>query len=614
MTATLIHGVSKAWRAPERLRVSEWADRNLMLDPLVNADGGRYRSAQTPYAREWMDSATCSWVRQVTIVAGTQVGKTTTLNSVLGYAIAQDPGPVMVVVPRTSDVPTFHERRLMPMIRGCAALTAELSDRAHDTKRREILFRRAIIYLRSSQSPADLASVPVRYLLADEVDKYPGWSGREASPLDLCKERQRTFWNSVCFVTSTPTVPGAAVWTEFTDGDRRHYWVPCPHCGGYQVLRWSQVKFDSGLGAREMRRRREAHYECEHCSGEIDDQSKRTMLERGIWCPQSVPLDHWLAGADKKDRADHRSYHLWAAYSPWLTWWKLAAQFLASKDSPAKLQNWVNSWLAEPWVERLEAPTDDAVTQCIVPGFRTGTIPDGCLIATAGCDVQKDRIYYVVRGWGLDEESWMLACGSVQTFADLDDVICKNTWGTRGGVGVRCGVIDSRYRRDEVLDLVRRRPVLRLGVGVDRSGPLDFSTQRLDKHPRTGQPLPNSVLIWSLTVGRFKDYVSSRMLRPASWHLPDDVSDDYRRQVVSEHKVRVRSGARESERWVVKPGSAANHLWDCEVYAVAAAKMIHIEQLRRAVGGDGGAATPGRRQPPPRRGDSEKPRFPRLSK
>lgn len=614
MTTVEIPGVSSAWLAPESMPPSQWADGNLVLDPLVNADGGRYRTSVTPYVVEWLDSAGCSWVRQVSIVAGTQIGKTTAINGVLGYAIAQDPGPVMVVVPRTSDVPTFHERRFMPLVRSSPALAAELTDRAHDAKRREILFRRSVVYLRSSQSPADLASVPVRYLLADEVDKFPGWSGREASPLDLARERMRTFWNAVCYVTSTPTVPGGAIWGEWLDGDRRRYWVPCPHCGRHQVLRFAQVKFDASLTAAAMRRQRQAHYECEHCKREIDDQAKRGMLAAGVWCPESAKLEEWRAGGAERDRADHRSYHLWAGYSPWLTWWKIAAQFLASKDNPARLQNWVNSWLAEPWVEKLDAPTDDVVRECMVPGFRMGQIPDGCLVATAGCDVQKDRIYYVVRGWGLDEESWLLACGQAATFAELEDVLCRNVWGKRR-TGVTYAVCDFRYRRDEVLELARRRPVIQLGVGVDRSGPLDFSTNRLDRHPLTGAPLPNSLLVWSITVGRFKDYVASRMRRAATWHLPEDVPENYRRQVVSEHKIRVRSGARESERWVVRPGSEANHLWDCEVYASAAARMIHVEQLKRppADGAGGAAASPPRRPPPPR-SPSGPPRFPRLSR
>ena len=38
-------------------------------------------------------------------------------------------------------------------------------------------------------SPVDLASRPIRIVLADEVDKYPLSAGREGDPLTLVEER-----------------------------------------------------------------------------------------------------------------------------------------------------------------------------------------------------------------------------------------------------------------------------------------------------------------------------------------------------------------------------------------------------------------------------------------
>jgi phage terminase large subunit GpA-like protein len=614
---------AEAWRPPEWLRPSEWADRYRFLDPLVNSNGGKYSSEWTPYVREWLDNAALPWVRQTTIIAGTQVGKTETINNVLGYAIAQDPGPAMLVVPRSKDIVTTQERRILPMLEATPVLQDERTDHAHDEKRTEMLFRRSVLYLRSSQSPADLASVPVRYLFADEVDKYPGWSGREAAPLDLAKERQRTFWNATTYVASTPTTRDGVVQREFEDGDQRRFWVPCPHCGGFQLLKFEQLKWpETCRTAKEMRRTRAVEYVCSKCAKAIPDTAKRAMLLAGVWCPHDVELEQWTRGGlRERERNDHRSYHIWAGYSPWLAWWQIAAQFLASKSDPSKLQNWVNSWLAEVWEDKVEAPTESLVDAAVKPGLVMGpgdSVPRDVMVATAGVDVQKDGLYYVVRGWGYDEESWLLAGGFVATFEELEDILFRNVWTRHGSVGVRCAVIDSRYRRDEVLDLVRRRPAARMGVGVDRHGPIDFTTQRLEKHPRTGQPLPNSVLVWSLTVGRFKDFVASRMRRPEDWHLPEQLPDGYRAQVTSEHKVRVRTKKGVGERWVPKPGSAANHFWDAEVYAAAAAKMLRVELLRRPPGAAGDGAPPPpppkpRPQGPPRR-ERNPDRFPRLAR
>jgi phage terminase large subunit GpA-like protein len=606
LTAVWEREEAAAWRPPPRLSVSTWADEHMHLDPVINPAGGRFNSARTPYVREWLDSFVCRWVRQVTIVAATQVGKTTSLNNVLAYAVAQDPCPIMVVVPRTSDVPTFYERRLMPLVLSSPVLRDELTDRARDVKRREILFRRAIVYLRSSESPADLASVPVRCLFADEVDKYPGWSGREASPLDLARERQKNVWNAARYITSTPTDRGSAVMAEFRDGDQRRYWVPCPHCGAFQLLRWEQIKFDSSLDAREIRRRRDVRYECDACAQPIADSEKRGMLERGIWCPDGTSLEAWRAGGAAEDRADHRSYHLWAAYSPWLSWWQLAAEFMRCKGTPERLQNWVNSWLAEPWEERT-ASTSSAEVASRIGTHKLGDVPDGVRVLTAAVDVQKDYMAWAVWGWGMDEENWLVACGESPTFGELGDILFRNTWGAKQ-LAIRLCVVDTRHRSDDVFDFYRAWPtVVRMIMGVERDAPVPFGTLRLQKHPRTGAPMPDGPTIWTVNVGQFKDLVAQRLKpRPAEvgdgprsgvLHLAQDTPEDFLTQLVAEHKIRERSGKKTADRWVLRPGHDRNEAWDLAVYNTAAARMIRVDTLRTR---PPGAPARGRQAPAPR--------------
>ena len=48
-----------------------------------------------------------------------------------------------------------------------------------------------------ANSPAGLASRPVRVLLADEVDRFPDSAGTEGDPVDLAAKRMTTFWNRV---------------------------------------------------------------------------------------------------------------------------------------------------------------------------------------------------------------------------------------------------------------------------------------------------------------------------------------------------------------------------------------------------------------------------------
>ena len=42
----------------------------------------------------------------------------------------------------------------------------------------------------------------------------------------------------------TPTIEGLSrIWAAYIGSDQRKFWVPCPSCGEYQVLSWTNVKW-----------------------------------------------------------------------------------------------------------------------------------------------------------------------------------------------------------------------------------------------------------------------------------------------------------------------------------------------------------------------------------
>ena len=60
----------------------------------------------------------------------------------------------------------------------------------------------------------------------------------------------------------------------------RNYFVPCPHCGAYQTLKFKQLKWE---GDEMTEAQRTAYYECEHCKEKIHDSHKMQMLRAGKW-------------------------------------------------------------------------------------------------------------------------------------------------------------------------------------------------------------------------------------------------------------------------------------------------------------------------------------------
>ena len=63
-------------KPPEKLTVSEWADKYRILSELDSASPGRWRTSKTPYLRDVMDSYNKPHIHDITFCAGTQLGKT----------------------------------------------------------------------------------------------------------------------------------------------------------------------------------------------------------------------------------------------------------------------------------------------------------------------------------------------------------------------------------------------------------------------------------------------------------------------------------------------------------------------------------------------------------
>lgn len=552
--------------------------------------GGPWRTPQ--YLREIMDSASTRWVRRVSFVGPTQIGKSEAANNIAGWFIHQNPCPLMLVVPRNVDARMASRKRIRPMVMATPVLAEELTESKHDLSAREITFRRSVLYLRSAQSPADLASVPVRVVFGDETEKWPTWSGKEASPLALVTERTRIFHDSLVFLTSTPRRSGGVIVTEFAKGDRRRFHVQCPSCSTWQFFIWSQVRWSEAVEtAAQMNEPSLAWYECRQCRHRIDDAAKRTIMASGQWVPEGKDPVEWLATGRLADRSPHRSYHLWAAYSPFLAWWQIVAKYLEARGKPEDMMNFTNSWLAEVWEEQVQSTTDAAVDACLEPRA-AGVVPDEVLVVTAAVDVQKDRVEWMVQGWGLDEESWVLDAGRIARMADggdwraLTDVLFRRVWGK---LRVRAVFVDTRGGRgDEVLDWARKhQPEVRMIAGVDRSTPELFGVKKIDRHPRTGQPLQASMQLHTVNVGWFKDLVAGRLQkaiedpesRAGRIHLPQGLPENWILQISAEHKVRVRSGTREVERWVKKPGRDRNEAWDLLIYNAACARQQFVNLL-----------------------------------
>ena len=555
---------------PEDLTVSEWAEKYRMLDSKTSALPGPWRNAMTPYLIGVMDAMLDYETEELVLCKASQLGGTEAILNILGYIVQQDPSPTMVVYPSDVLAESVAKNRIVPMIEASPALRERYQ--ANNSKKLELQFDGMYLSLEGSNSPSNLASKAIRFLLLDEVDKYPGASAKESDPISLARERTKTFQNRKIFITSTPTITTGHVWKSLQGCDvEKHYFVPCPHCGKMIELKWSQVKFPDGEGMSYADRAEMAMYVCPECDAIITDQHKAQMLRQGEW--RTV----------KENTPYHRKVGFWinTLYSPFIRFSDVVREFLSSKDDPEKLQNFVNSWLAEPWEDTKLRTSADLVMERQT-NLGEGIVPAWAKLLTAGVDVQENCVYWTIRAWGNYITSQNIAHGQAANLHDLERIMNLSFPREDGGEAmvVNLCLIDSGFEADMVYDFCAANSEWAV-PSKGSSTPMYTHYKRSTVNKPASKAYGTELIV--VDTGKYKDMIAGRMRKKLDeqgrWTVYAGCDREYAEQVTAEHKINVKKGGRITQKWEQKHSHGANHYLDCEVYAMAAADIRNVRFL-----------------------------------
>lgn len=561
----------------------------------MTAAPGPWKNERTPYLVGIMDAVAEPDIEQVVFLKAVQVGFSEALRNVLGYWIDHDPGPALQVMPTQQAAEELVDERIRPLLAETPKLREYVSSDRTDNKVHHTRLSSMSVFIGWAGSPQALASRPIRYVVFDEVDKYPAFSGKEADPISLGLKRLTTYGTRArAIIGSTPTTRHGPVWQAWERcTQRRHFEVPCPKCGHRQRLNWSRVRWPErgdGETRAEQAERVEAgelaRYHCESCDAAWTTAEKVKAVRGG----------EWVSDGGSPRRV---GFHLNSIYSPWVSLSKLAAEWIAAQGSPSALMDFANSRLAEPFEEQSSSTKADTIADKRPLSGPPMVLPEWASYVFLTADVQKDHLYYVIRAWGAGGRSQMVRYGIVSSFAELTRVGFGGEIADARGqaVPVSCASVDARYRRDEALawcaeDPARRKPFFGAANANGRAMPM---TQNVIKGY-------NGVVGFTLNTDHFKDILHSRIHNddPTYWLPHREAGDDYCKQMASEHKVfDPKAGV---YRWVQVSAGNDNHIWDCEAAQCVLAQMLNVDMLedippqraaetRRDDGGAGNWAT-----------------------
>ncbi|MEK3770127.1 phage terminase large subunit family protein [Paenibacillus sp. FSL R5-0887] len=394
-TFTLLRQAIQLVKPPEPLSIAEWADQHRILSPEDSSEKGPWRTSRSPFQKEPMEAISDPEVESVVMMWGAQLGKTAVQLNTIGYYTGHDPAPIMVVQPDLVVARDFSKDRLAPMYRDSPQLAKLITkDKSRDTSN-TILYKSypgGRVNIAGANSPASLASKPIRVVIADEIDRFPVSAGKEGDPVSLATARTDTFYNKKLVFVSTPTIKGMSrIEKLYEDSTKEEWCVPCPSCEEYQPFKWGQIKFEYDEETSDCIK---VEMACKHCGSlHQEHEWKHDYTERG----------KWIAG---KKHATTRGFHLNSlAGTINVTWKKLVNDWMkAQRGGSQLLKTFINTKLAETWEEKGQKVEHEVLLNR--REMYQARVPTGVRYLTAAVDTQDTRFEIDVMGWGKGYSSW----------------------------------------------------------------------------------------------------------------------------------------------------------------------------------------------------------------
>lgn len=610
-------------RPTERTTPDEWARRNRVYPPTAGIPGPREPSL-TPYVIAPSRAVHARTHKRVVFVCGSQMGKSDSVLDVIGARLDQAPLPILYLGPTKQFLEEQWSPRIDDLFKKTESLRRKLAPGRQRMTRRLI----AGVHFRMAHggSSTSLKSDPFGLGISDEVDELLANVKGAGDPIRLVDRRGDTYSDFVHYATSTPSEGpsdveidpesglefwseidpseiSSTVWRLWQGGTRYHWAWPCPLCDEYFIPRFKHLKWSKPVDERgkEMKSdaqlaARTAHIECPNCGGEIIDSCKEDMLARGCYVApgQSVRKDGTVVG----DPPDSWTLSYWVSglASPFQTWGQRAAEYVEAVRSgdPAEIQAVVNGGFGE-----LYAPGSGDVPEWreleklkdVASPYVLGDVPRGVRFLTMAVDVQKNRLVYGIRGWGVRSSSWLIQIGELwgdtvqeEVWEDLEDVLLDQYAGHR----IKLALIDSGFRPGNP----KAVPENRVYSFCQRHANLCRPTK--GRASLVGKPLLPSKIearvswrgklemvgieLFHLDTDFFKKWVHERIRWPideaGAWLLPDDTPDYYLQQVVSEARIKKPGG---KSAWVMR--TRENHFFDVEAMNAAAGWFLGAHRI-----------------------------------
>lgn len=591
----------EAWTRRERLGGNEWAEKERILSKEESPSPGPWRSLS--WQREILDTLADNGIDWVVGLKAAQVGWSELVRCAIGRWALLDPGDTLWVM-ADEIAATKAMKKLRLMFSSCPTLRPLVStSRTEKTLLALVLTNGMRIVIGWAGSAQSLASDPFRYVILDEVGKYRTSVQGEASPVELAKERTKTYGRraKVVLLSSPKNDDDLISQAHRSVLDRRVFSVPCPSCKVVQPLEWSAVRIPGGMNpdsmptdqrararlAEEVEREQGAWLECRSCKGKIDPR-------KGMNAPEA----RWTQEEDVGTGSRRRAYHTTELVHWETTLSDLVAKFLRC-STPKELQGFYNGSLGTGY--KSEASMIHGATFAARAHHPARLVPSWATVLVATIDTQAEGWWYLIRAWGPGDRSRGVAWGFVETLEqvkaevldakfqvegspDVEATVTLAAIDTGGGIQTKDGSLTK-----QVYSFVRQNRKLYAikGEGDDQkpkeSNEADAGTFRKREVMFSTDYGEKSVDLYLLNRSYYADELASLVKadEPVLWEESKGFEHStYTSQMSSMHKVIETSERGTKALWKKKSGHSQNHLWDCSRYQVWCAEFVRAGERK----------------------------------
>ena len=583
---TLSSILKDAWTPADRREPWRWCEDHIKSIPYSPLPGP-FRSENSPWIREVMEAIVDPKIRLVSIIAAVQSSKTTSPELTLCYIIANLPGPCLWLDQTDEDAKDESESRLQKLFESCEPVKKLFPKNKNKQRNCTIHFSNGMtLWLLGAYNKTNLQRRSIRWLFGDETWRWPVGHMAEA------EARTTAFgWLGKCVFMSQGGEENDDTHRKFETTDMREWHYKCPKCGKYIPYKWENIEWDDDSkdenGEYDFSKiNHSTALKCPECGEYFEDSDRmRRILNK----------DGKFIALNPNASKENVGFH-WNALAS-MSWGKLAELYLRAKIAARKgdsslLQQFYQKRLALAWREfaedyRLEIASGsynsgdswdeeagfNKLGEIIAPPFAENEVIAPLRIMSV--DVQMNCFYLVVRAWSINGSSRLLWHEKVLTWEDIEEIQ------KRFRILDNLVFVDAGYNSFEVYKHCGERNWIAL-MGDNRANflhrlPNGKTVLRFYspvKHIFISRYVKCRMHFWSnLNV---KDTLARirRNQNPAdgaTWEVPTDISEDYLKQMESEHRIK------KGNSWIWEQiGNRPNHYLDCEAMNCAGALMLKI--------------------------------------